>query len=66
MGYTNYPLNHVMSEGVKELGQAINPFILWNRHEIFLDEPISPQGQRIQLSQTPTSSSVDHALCHSS
>jgi hypothetical protein len=28
MGYTNYPLDHVMPEGVKELGQAINQFIL--------------------------------------
>jgi hypothetical protein len=43
MGYTDYPLDHVMPEGVKELGQAINQFILWNRHEIFLDGPISPQ-----------------------
>jgi hypothetical protein len=24
MGYTNYPLNHVMPVGVKELGQAVN------------------------------------------
>jgi hypothetical protein len=28
MGYTNYPLDHVTPEGVKELGQAINQFIL--------------------------------------
>jgi hypothetical protein len=62
MGYTDYPLDHVMPEGVKELGQTINQFILWNRREIFLDGLISPQKQRIQLSQTPMSSPVDHAL----
>jgi hypothetical protein len=28
MGYTEYPLDHVTSEGVKELGQAVNQFIL--------------------------------------
>jgi hypothetical protein len=62
MGYTDYPLDHVTPEGVKEVGQAINQFILWNWCEIFLDEPISPQKQRIQLSQTPTSSPMDHTL----
>jgi hypothetical protein len=30
MGYANYALDHVMPEGVKELGQAVNQFILWN------------------------------------
>jgi hypothetical protein len=24
MGYTDYPLDHVMPEGVKELGQVVN------------------------------------------
>jgi hypothetical protein len=43
MGYTDYPLDYVTPKGVKELGQAINQFILWNQHEIFLDGPISPQ-----------------------
>jgi hypothetical protein len=43
MRYTDYTLDHVMPEGVKELGQIVNQFILWNRCEIFLDEPISPQ-----------------------
>jgi hypothetical protein len=47
MGYINYPLNHVTPEGVKELGQAVNQFILWSRRKIFLDGPISPQKQRI-------------------
>jgi hypothetical protein len=62
MGYIDYPLDHVMPEGVKEFGQTVNQFILWNRHKIFLDELISPQRQRIQLSQTPTSSPAEHAL----
>jgi hypothetical protein len=62
MGYTDYPLDHVTPEGVKELWQAVNQFILWNQHEIFLDGPISPQRQRIQLSQTLTLSPVEHAL----
>jgi hypothetical protein len=43
MGYTYYPLDHVTPEGVKELGQAVNHFILWNWREFFLDQPISPQ-----------------------
>jgi hypothetical protein len=42
MGYTDSPLDHVTLEGVKELGQAVNQFILWNRRQIFLDGPISP------------------------
>jgi hypothetical protein len=62
MGYTDYPLDHVTPEGVKELGQAVNQFILLNRCEIFLDRPISSQKQHRQLSQTPTSSPADHAL----
>jgi hypothetical protein len=37
MEYTNYPLDHVMPEVVKELGQAANHFIMSNRREIFLD-----------------------------
>jgi hypothetical protein len=40
--YTDYPLDHVTPEGDKELGQAVNQFILWNRHEILLDGPKSP------------------------
>jgi hypothetical protein len=62
MGYTDYSLDHVMPEGIKELRQAVNQFTLWNRHEILLDGSISPQKQRIQLSQTPMSSPTDHAL----
>jgi hypothetical protein len=30
MGYIDYPLDHVTLEGVKELWQAVNQFILWN------------------------------------
>jgi hypothetical protein len=30
MGYTDDPLDHVTPKGVKELGQAVNQFILWN------------------------------------
>jgi hypothetical protein len=28
--YIDYPLDHVTPEGVKELGEAVNEFILWN------------------------------------
>jgi hypothetical protein len=62
MGYTTSPLDHVTPEGVKEIGQAVNQFILWNRRKIFLDGPISPRRQRIKLSQSPMSSPADHAL----
>jgi hypothetical protein len=37
MGYTNYPLDHVTPEGVKELEYVVNQFILWNRCKFFLD-----------------------------
>jgi hypothetical protein len=30
----DYPLDHVTPEGVKELGEAVNQLILWNRREI--------------------------------
>jgi hypothetical protein len=62
MEYTDYPLDHVTPEGVKELRQAINQFILQNQREIFLDGSISPQKQHIQLNQTPTLSPVNHIL----
>jgi hypothetical protein len=29
--YIDYPLDHVTPEGVKELGEVVNEFILWNR-----------------------------------
>jgi hypothetical protein len=55
MSYIDYPLDHVTPEGVKEPGEAVNQFILWNRHEIVLDGPASPQNQLMSpLSQTTT------------
>jgi hypothetical protein len=30
MGYIDYPLDHVVPNGVKEPGQTVNQFILWN------------------------------------
>jgi hypothetical protein len=47
MRYTDYPLDHVTPDGVKELRHDVNQFILWNWREIFLDGLISPQKQRI-------------------
>jgi hypothetical protein len=41
----NYPLDHVMPEGIKEPGEAVNQFILWNQCEIVLDGPTTPQNQ---------------------
>jgi hypothetical protein len=46
MGYTDYPLDHVTPKGVKELGHAVNQFILWYWRKIFVDGSISPQNQR--------------------
>jgi hypothetical protein len=49
----DYPLDHVTPEGIKELEKAVNKFILWNRHEIILDGPTTPQNQLMPpLSQT--------------
>jgi hypothetical protein len=45
MSYFDYPLDHVTPEGVKELREAVNQFILWNRREIVLDGLASPQNQ---------------------
>jgi hypothetical protein len=55
MACIDYPLNHVMPEGIKELGEAVNQFILWNRCEIVLDDLTTPQNQLMfPLSQTAT------------
>jgi hypothetical protein len=63
MSYIDYPLNHVMPEGVKELGEPVNQFILWNRHEIVLDGPASPQNQLMSpLSQTVTPKDKEASL----
>jgi hypothetical protein len=32
-----------MPEGIKELGEAVNQFILWNRREIDLGDPTMPK-----------------------
>jgi hypothetical protein len=51
--FHNNPLDHMTPKGVKEFGEAVNQFILWNRHEIVLDRPTSPQNQLMSpLSQT--------------
>jgi hypothetical protein len=55
MACIDYPLDHVTSEGIKELGEAVNHFILWNRREIILDGPTTPQNQLMSsLSQMAT------------
>jgi hypothetical protein len=55
MACIDYPLDHVTSEGIKELGEVVNQFILWNRSEIVLDGPTMPQNQLMSLlSQTVT------------
>jgi hypothetical protein len=52
ISYIDYPLDHVTPDGVKELGEIVNQFILWNRCEIILDVPASPQNQlMLPLSQ---------------
>jgi hypothetical protein len=45
----DYPLNHVTSEGVTELEEAVNEFILWNRREIVLDGPATPKDKEASL-----------------
>jgi hypothetical protein len=53
MACIDYPLDHVTHERIKELGEAVNQFILWNRREIVLDRLKTPQNQlRSLLSQT--------------
>jgi hypothetical protein len=55
MAYIDYPLDHVTPKGIKELGETVNQFILWNRREIILDDPTIPQNQLMSpLSQTAT------------
>jgi hypothetical protein len=55
MSYIDYPLDHITLEGVKKLGEDVNQFILWNRHEIVLEGPVSPQNQLTSpLSQMAT------------
>ena len=55
MACIDYPLDHVTPEGIKELGEVVNQFILWNRREIILDVPTTPQNQLMSpLSQMAT------------
>jgi hypothetical protein len=55
MACIDYPLDHVTPEGIKELGEAVNQFILWNQREIVLGGPTTPQNQLMSpLSQTAT------------
>jgi hypothetical protein len=42
MACIDYPPDHVMPEGIKELGETVNQFILWNWHEIALDGSTMP------------------------
>jgi hypothetical protein len=44
MACIDYPLDHVMPEGIKEVEEAVNQFILWNRCEIILDGLTMPQN----------------------
>jgi hypothetical protein len=51
----DYPLDHMMLEGIKELVEAVNQFILCNRHEIVLDSLTTSQNQLMSLlTQTAT------------
>jgi hypothetical protein len=45
MACIDYPLNHVTPEGIMELREVVNQFILWNRCEIILDGTTIPQNQ---------------------
>jgi hypothetical protein len=55
MACIDYPLDHVTPEEIKELGEAVNQFIMCNRREIVLDGPTAPQKQLMSpLSQTVT------------
>jgi hypothetical protein len=52
--YIDYPLDHVMPEGVKEHGEAVNEFILWNWCKIVLDEPVMPKDKEASpLTKSP-------------
>jgi hypothetical protein len=56
--YIDYPLDHVTPEGVKELGEVLNEFILWNRCEIVLDGPAMAKDKEASL---PTSQKYKEA-----
>jgi hypothetical protein len=63
MACIDYPLDHVTPEGIKEFGEAVNPFILWNRREIVLDGPTTTQNELTSpLSQTATTKDNEASL----
>jgi hypothetical protein len=63
----DYPLDHMMLEGIKELVEAVNQFILCNRHEIVLDGLTTSQNQLMSLlTQTATSKGSEAPLPTSS
>jgi hypothetical protein len=45
----DYPLDHVTYEGINELGEIVNQFILWNMREIILDGPTTQHNQLMSL-----------------
>jgi hypothetical protein len=49
MACIDYPLDHVTPEGIKELGDVVNQFILWNRREIILDGLTTPKDNEAPL-----------------
>jgi hypothetical protein len=63
MACIDYPLDHVTPEGIKEIGEAVNQFILWNQREIVLDGSTTPQNQLMSLlSQTAMSKDNEASL----
>jgi hypothetical protein len=67
MACIDYPLDHVTPDGIKKLEEAVNQFILWNRCEIILDGPTTPQNQLMSpLSQMAMPKGNEAALPTSS
>jgi hypothetical protein len=63
MACIDYPLDHVTPKGIKEFGEAVNQFILWNRREIVLDDPTTTQNELMSpLSQTATAKDNEASL----
>jgi hypothetical protein len=55
MACIDYPLDHVMPEGIKEIEEAVNQFILWNWCKIVLDGLTTTKNQLMSpLSQIMT------------
>jgi hypothetical protein len=57
MSYIEYPPDHVMPERVKELEEAINQFILWNRRENCLRWAGVAKGQGSSTTNVTSASS---------